>query len=509
MKIVNQTRFEPLVRNGCTISDLRISFIVLLLLITHLFGCKKNLVIKSPEVSDQATASALVTHGATDDFTIAVLPDTQNYMSGYSGGTEEMFTDQINWIKSNIATQNIAYVIGLGDITEHGDSQPAEWTKAKNGYYSLESNSIPYGLAVGNHDQTPLEGNVLTATTNQYNTYFGVSHFTGRPYYGGHYGSKNNSHYDLFTAGGKDFIVVYIEYDHLGEDTASMNTWAYNLLGTYTSRKAIVVTHSMATDDTTPIFSAQGSGIYNRLKTRSNLFMFLGGHVFEGALHGEAYKEVQYGNHTMRTYVSDYQGRTKGGDGLLRLMKFSVANDDVTVKTYSPFANTYETGANSQFTKPLFGNPPSAIIPDGKYKILARHSGKALVVYNASTENSASIVQWDYTSAPAANDEWYFTKIGTTGYYRITNVNSGKDMNVQGSSTEVGGLIIQFPYADDGYTNDVFGVIDIGGGYYKIIAKHSGLCLNVAGGNNINGAPLKQWDYQGTPNEQFQIIAIP
>jgi hypothetical protein len=509
MKIVNQTHFELLVRNGRKISDLRIRFIAMLLLATHLFGCTKDLETKKPEVSSRAATSSLAAQGSPNDFTIAVLPDTQNYMSGYFSGTEAMFTAQINWIKNNVAAQNIAYVIGLGDITEHGDAQPAEWTKAKNGYYSLESTNIPYGLAVGNHDQAPLGGHILTATTNQYNTYFGVSHFTGKPYYGGHYGSKNNSHYDLFSAGGKDFIVVYIEYDEMKEDTSSMNTWAYNLLGTYASRKAIVVTHSMATDDSTPIFTAQGSGIYNRLKTRSNLFMFLGGHVFEGALHGEAFKEVQYGNHTMRTYVSDYQGRVSGGNGLMRLMRISVDNDDVAVKTYSPVSNTYETGVNSQFTKPLFGNPPSAIIPEGKYKILARHSGKALAVYNASTENSASIVQWDYTSAPAANDEWYFTKIGTTGYYRITNVNSGKDMNVQGSSTEVGGLVVQFPYADDGYTNDVFGVIDIGGGYYKIIAKHSGLCLNVAGGNNINGAPLKQWDYQGTPNEQFQIVAIP
>lgn len=487
---------------------IRFNFALLFMATLCFWGCKKN-TVATDEHPTAEVDQHLATQGTANDFTIAVLPDTQNYMSGYFGGTESMFTAQINWIKNNAVSQKIAYVVGLGDITEHGDDAPAEWTKAKNGYYALETSNIPYGLAVGNHDQTPLGGHILTATTNQYNTYFGVSHFTGKSYYGGHYGSKNNSHYDLFTAGGKDFIAVYLEYDGYKEDTTNMNTWAYNLLGTYASRKAIVVTHYMATDSTTSVFGAQGYDIYNRLKTRPNLFMFLGGHVFEGNLNGEGFKENQYGTHTMRTYISDYQGRASGGNGLMRLMKFSIDNDDVTVKTYSPVSNSYEIGLNSQFTKPLFGNPPTAIIPDGKYKIIARHSGKALVVYNASTANGASIVQWDYTSAPATNDEWYFTAIGTTGYYRITNVNSGLDMNIQGISTAVGGLIVQYPYNAAPPDNDMFGVFDIGGGYYKIIAKHSGLCFNVAGGNNINGAPLKQWDYQGTLNEQFQIIAIP
>lgn len=485
-------------------------FLILLLCIALCFTCCKKIKPDELSAAKQATSSELKTSTlGANDFNIVVLPDTQNYMSGLFSGTEAMFTAQMHWIRTNAVSQKIAYVIGLGDITEHGDSTPAEWTKAKKGYYGLDTSGISYGLAVGNHDQYPLEGNILTATTNQYNTYFGVSHFTGKSYYGGHYGSKNNSHYDLFTAGGVSFIAVYIEYDATCADTANMNTWAYNLLGTYASRKAIVISHSMATDSSASIYTRQGYDIYNRLKTRSNLFMLLGGHVFEGNQHGEGFKENPYGGHTIRTYISDYQGRASGGNGLMRIMRLSVDNDDVTVKTYSPVSGAYETALTSQFTKPLFGNPPSAVIANGHYRIVARHSGKSLVVYNATSNNGESIVQWDYTADSIKNDEWNITQIGTTGYYRFTNIRSNLDMNVAGISTAVGGVIVQYPYNAAPPDNDVFGVISVGGGYYKIIAKHSGLCFNVAGANNNNGALLKQWDYVGDTNEQFQFVTVP
>lgn len=315
-------------------------------------GCNKNQSTTSIVVNPQPTT-------IIKDFTIAVIPDIQNYMSGYFGGKEAMFTAQIDWIKNNKKDQNIVYVVGLGDISEHGDDVSTEWVKAKNGFYALEADSIPYGLAIGNHDQTPFGGHVLSVTTNQYNQYFGVSHFSGRIYYGGHYGANNNSHYDLITAGGKDFIVIYLEYDEFNEENVNMNNWANELLGTYASRKAIVVSHYLIGIGQPASFGAQGLSIYNRLKSRPNVFMFLCGHVYGSDNSGEGYREDTFNGSTIRTYLSDYQQRqyagvNHGGNGYMRLMKFSVYKNDVTVKTYSPYLNQYETDINSQFIKPLF-----------------------------------------------------------------------------------------------------------------------------------------------------------
>ena len=63
-----------------------------------------------------------------------------------------------------------------------------------------------------------------------------------------------------------------------------MNTWAYNLLGTYASRKAIIVTHYFLDNGSPAPWGAsggvnpsnsQGLGIYDALKTRRNVCLFL------------------------------------------------------------------------------------------------------------------------------------------------------------------------------------------------------------------------------------------
>jgi hypothetical protein len=63
--------------------------------------------------------------------------------------------------------------------------------------------------------------------------------------------------------------------------------------------------------------------------------------------------------------LSDYQGRTNGGDGWMRLIEFRPADNRVDVKTWSPTLNKFETDANSQFSLALdfntrftFGQPP-------------------------------------------------------------------------------------------------------------------------------------------------------
>src|SRR5207253_6772408 len=87
----------------------------------------------------------------------------------------------------------------LGDCVENGDNggDTIEWGNAWGALSRLENPisallpyGIPYGVSVGNHDQSP-EGSA-TGTTALYNAYFGVGHFAGRSYYGGHFGTNNN-----------------------------------------------------------------------------------------------------------------------------------------------------------------------------------------------------------------------------------------------------------------------------------------------------------------------------
>ena len=163
-----------------------------------------------------------------------------------------MFYAQTDWIITNRFSRNIAYVAQLGDCVESGDIKSGsanltEWRNATNALYRLEnplttflSNGIPYGVAVGNHDQEP--NGDPDGTTTYYNQYFGVPHFNGRlAYYGGHYGTNNDNHYDLFSTSGMDFIAVYLEYDT--NANPAVLAWANGLLQTNANRRAMVVSH--------------------------------------------------------------------------------------------------------------------------------------------------------------------------------------------------------------------------------------------------------------------------
>ena len=63
----------------------------------------------------------------------------------------------------------------------------------------------------------------------------GISRFNGRGYYGGHYGSDNDNHYELFSAAGMDFIIIHFEYDTTPEQ--GVLDWADNLLTIYSDRR--------------------------------------------------------------------------------------------------------------------------------------------------------------------------------------------------------------------------------------------------------------------------------
>ena len=131
------------------------------------------------------------------DFTIVALPDTQFYSRNFP----KIFQAQTDWIIANRTRLNVVYVAQLGDLVNDGDKFPAQWLAATNALYRLESpaltglpEGIPYGVVPGNHDHV--------GGTKGYNASFGPEHFAGRKYYGGHFGTNNQNHYDRFSTGG-------------------------------------------------------------------------------------------------------------------------------------------------------------------------------------------------------------------------------------------------------------------------------------------------------------------
>ena len=278
------------------------------------------------------------------DFTIIVLPDTQYY----SRDASPTFAAQTQWIVNSKNLKNIVHVAHLGDCVENANLT-SEWDLADAALSLIEDPNttgllygIPYGIAVGNHDQDP-QGNPAGNSTTLYNTYFGESRFLGRTYYGGHFGSNNDNHFSLFSAGGMDFIVIYIEFDLAANP--SVLAWADELLKTHVNRRAIIVSHYIAEPGNPAPFGVQGQAIYEALKGNANLFLMLAGHR-----HGEGRRTDIFNGNTVHTLLGNYQERENGGDGWLRIMEFSPANNEIRVRTYSPTLDQFETDADSEFT---------------------------------------------------------------------------------------------------------------------------------------------------------------
>ena len=284
---------------------------------------------------------------AGEKFTLIGFPDTQYYSSSLNGGSPAILNSQTQWVVSNKDALNIVYCAGLGDCVEHGDQYEIEWQVFDTAMDYLEDpittslpDGIPYGLSVGNHDQTSI-GNP-DGTTTYFNQYFGVSRFTGRNYYGGGY-NGNDNHYDLFNAGGMDFITIFFEYDTSPD--ADVINWAENLLQTYSNRRAIIASHWIINTGNPGSFGTQGQTLYNAFRDNPNVFLMLCGHV-----HGEGRRTDTYDGNTIHSILSDYQGRTNGGNGWLRIMEFDPSSNLINVRTYSPYLNQYEQDGDSEFS---------------------------------------------------------------------------------------------------------------------------------------------------------------
>ncbi|MEQ1678881.1 MAG: metallophosphoesterase, partial [Chitinophagaceae bacterium] len=309
-------------------------------------------------------------------FTIIGLPDTQFYTeelpgtNSGGGGHNGIFKAQTQWIADHRIDSNVAFVVQLGDCVQNGDNPPGadntiEWRRADTAMKKIENpavpivDGIPYGICVGNHDQGT--GGNPDLPSVYYNQYFGETRFAGRAYYGGHYGVTNNdNHYQLFSAGGINFIHISIEYYPDGT-TASLQPvldWADALLKTHSNRKGILSTHNMLGTGSSASFQGPGQKIYDDLKDNPNLILMLAGHV-----PGEGRRTDVFNGNTIHTIMADYQsGYSNGGNGYLRIMQFLPDQNLMSVKTYSPYSNTSFTGSSSQFTLPVNLSDPFTLI---------------------------------------------------------------------------------------------------------------------------------------------------
>jgi hypothetical protein len=280
-----------------------------------------------------------------DDFTLVVLPDTQFYSDVDAGnaGSPDLFHDQTQWVRDHRAEYNIRGVIHNGDIVNHG-SAPEEWVIANAAMARLETpeadlpEGVAYGVCAGNHDQDSIGSDGETTAFNQH---FGIDRFAGRSYYGGHYADDNDENWVSFWAGGLQFVVVNLQYD-LTPDPAVL-AWARSVFDAHPDAFGILNTHFLLGGSGN--FGEQGQAIYDTLRDAPNVHLMTCGHVSAEARRADVFQ-----GHTIHTMLADYQAEADGGAGFMRIWEFSPANDELTVRSYSPSLDQWLVDDDSEFT---------------------------------------------------------------------------------------------------------------------------------------------------------------
>ncbi len=180
-------------------------------------------------------------------FSIVVIPDTQYYFGrgtkrepdSSDPVTNPTFDAWTDWIAANVKRQRIVFVSHVGDIVDRNTVE--QWKVARRCMDRLHG-TLPYGIAVGNHDMTSAGDSSL------FQRFFPQSRFATFDWYGGCFengaddsaiSGNNANSVQLFEAGGMRFVALHIECNAPNNVLA----WVDSVLEQHADRRAMITTH--------------------------------------------------------------------------------------------------------------------------------------------------------------------------------------------------------------------------------------------------------------------------
>jgi len=261
------------------------------------------------------------------DFSFVWMSDTQYYSESYP----DIYTTNTQWIVDNQEAMDIRYIIHTGDIVNEAD-KAYQWEAANRAMETIEKAKIPYGVLAGNHDVDHQTGDY-----SYYWQHYGEDRFKDTETYGGSY-QNNRGHYDLISAGGIDFIIVYMGWNIGAEEI----DWVEQVVKDHPDRKAILAFHEylLVSNNRAPI----ADEIYEQVVVPyPNVIATLSGHYHDAETLVDEIDDNGDGIADRKVYqmLADYQGAEMGGLGYIRLLQFDLDNDQIHVKTYSPYLDDY------------------------------------------------------------------------------------------------------------------------------------------------------------------------
>jgi hypothetical protein len=252
-------------------------------------------------ISPENQAAQIPSKTKDTSFTLAVIPDTQNYVdytrqkaAGFALDSNELFIQQMRYIANNSVPNggDIAFVASVGDVWQHqtividpehvarGHERTAnpildkvlevtdktftvEIPKAVEGYQLLSDAGVPFGVAPGNHDYDALWtaaefppnlskpfselkmeagdlGILHVGGLNNFRSVFGDDKpfYKDKPWYIDSFRGGANSA-QKFTAGGYEFLHIALE---MQADDAVVK-WVESVLANNPGLPTIISTH--------------------------------------------------------------------------------------------------------------------------------------------------------------------------------------------------------------------------------------------------------------------------
>ncbi|MFI2376281.1 metallophosphoesterase [Streptomyces sp. NPDC018964] len=318
------------------------------------------------------------------DFSIVHFTDTQYLSEGAveqetaaeRAVWEKAYGDVTRWIAAHKDERKIAYVAHTGDIIENNIRKPADEATQRQVVGEMEVSSrqqrilddagVPNGVIAGNHDNQSGTENGPDALYNRYygpDRYRALSDGWRHAEYGGPWKpGDNQNHYDLFSAGGVDFVVVGLSYGVTKEEAA----WAASVFARHPDRNGILLSHDYLAPSDSPDgrgarFSApDGAMLYKTVvQDNPNVFLILAGH--EHGVGTNVKPKVGEVSHGVVELLADYQFYTVSADRLgltevggyqpddqlrfgssfFRMLQFDVDRSELTVDTYSPLLDEF------------------------------------------------------------------------------------------------------------------------------------------------------------------------